>query len=255
MALCIQYYCTTRGGEVGALQWPDYNRDAKTLHIYKAIGRVKKEHLRLPKLKIYYTFPTLDPSSTTLIVLKPPKTEATERVSKINHLLIDKLDHLRTMQEDMIANIFGDYYPNSQLIICQPNGRPLLPEQLNRKFKDIILEMRTAGYKFHSVHENQLEDIVFHSVRAASATKKMAISGGNIKAVMKAGGWAEPDMVIKYSKSYDEDQENIVKQMEADYFGSTDSQGIPNNQALLRFITENSELISQLLASGNRAVY
>jgi len=254
VALCIQYYCTTRGGEVGALQWPDYNRYAKTLHIYKAIGRVKKKNLNLPKLKIYYKFPMLLTTATTFIVLKQPKTEASERMSKINNLLIEKLDRLRVMQQDLIENIFGDYYPDSQLIICQPNGRPLMPEQLNRKFKDIILEMCNAGYKFRSVPENQLENVVFHSVRAASATKKLAISGGNIKAVMRAGGWAEPDMVIRYSKTYDEDQVNIVQQMEDGYREKGDGAGTPDKQALLQFITENQKLISEILAAQQQAI-
>ena len=250
VALFIQYHCTTRGGEVGALQWPDYNRDAKTLHLYKAIARVKRQYMNLPKLKVYYTFPVLNTNATTFIVLKPPKTEKSVRFCKLNNLLVDKLDHLRLMQQDLKDNIFGDYYPDSDLIICQPNGRPLLPEQLNRKFKEIIVEMREAGHQFKSVSENQLDDVVFHSVRAASATKKLAISGGNIKAVMTAGGWAEPDMVIKYSKAYDEDQLNIVRQMEEDYLGGERgiTQGTQDKQALLQFITENQELIKELLA-------
>lgn len=253
VALCIQYYCTTRGGEVGALQWPDYNRQTKTLHIYKAIARVKKEHLNLPKLKIYYVVPTLQVDATTVIALKPPKTEATERMSKLNNLLIDKLDRLKAMQEDLVDNVYGDYYPDSQLIICQPNGRPLMPEQLNRKFKAVILEMREAGFKFHSVTEEQLDELVFHSVRAASATKKLAITGGNIKAVMAAGGWAEPDMVIRYSKTYEEDQVNIAKQMEDDYQSNEEPES-PEKQALLQFITENPEILSKLLAAQKQAI-
>ena len=188
VALCIQYYCTTRGGEVGALQWPDYNLQDRTLHIFKAISRVDKDNLDLPKLKIYYTFPVLNPYNKTLVVLKSPKTEATERFSKLNTLMIDKLNRLKRMQDDMVEDIFGDAYQDNQLIICQPSGRPLMPEQLNRKFKDIIVEMRENGHTFSSVPEKLLDEVVFHSVRAASATKKMHVSNGNIRAVMTAGG-------------------------------------------------------------------
>lgn len=124
VALAIQYYCTTRGGEVGGLQWPDYNRTEKTLHIYKALDRVAKKNLNLPKLIIYYTFPIMNAYNKTVVVLKAPKTEATERFSKLNNLMIEKLDQLKKMQEEMIANIFGDDYQDNQLIICQPNGRP-----------------------------------------------------------------------------------------------------------------------------------
>ena len=57
-------------------------------------------------------------------------------------------------------------------------------------------------------------------------------------------------MVIKYSKAYDEDQLNIVRQMEEDYLGGErgSTQGTPDKQALLQFITENPELIKELLA-------
>ena len=104
VALAIQYYCTTRGGEVGGLQWPDYNRTEKTLHIYKALDRVAKKNLNLPKLIIYYTFPIMNAYNKTVVVLKAPKTEATERFSKLNNLMIEKLDQLKKMQEEMIAN-------------------------------------------------------------------------------------------------------------------------------------------------------
>lgn len=106
VALCIQYYCTTRGGEVGGLQWPDYSPKEKTLHIYKALDRVDKKNLNLRKLKIYYTFSVLNPYNKTMVVLKAPKTEATERFGKLNNLLITKLDYLRTMQEKLSLMIY-----------------------------------------------------------------------------------------------------------------------------------------------------
>jgi integrase len=250
VALCIQYYCTTRGGEVGALQWTDYNLKEKSLHIYKAIDRVEKKNLDLPKLKIYYKFPILNPYNKTLMVLKSPKTEATERFCKLNNLMIAKLEHLKSMQKEMVDTIFGDDYQDNQLIICQPNGRPILPEQLNRKFKSIIVEMRENGYEFTSIPENLLDEVVFHSVRAASATKKMQVSKGNIKAVMKAGGWAEPDMVIRYSKAYEEDQVDMVNQMENDYLKTEDAKPPTDTEELLRIIQNNPDLIAKLLANA-----
>jgi Phage integrase family. len=250
VALCIQYYCTTRGGEVGGLQWPDYNPIEKTMHIFKALDRVDKKNLDLPKLKIYYSFPVLNPYNKTVVVLKSPKTEATERFGRLNKLMIDKLDRLKTMQQEMVETIFGEAYQDNQLIICQPNGRPIMQEQLNRKFKAIIVEMRENGYEFTSVPESLLDDIVFHSVRAASATKKMQVSNGNIKAVMRAGGWAEPDMVIRYSKAYDEDQIDIANQMEADYMNDGDEKPSLDKEALLRIIQDNPNLLTELLAAA-----
>lgn len=181
-----------------------------------------------------------------MVVLKAPKTEATERFGKLNNLLITKLDYLRTMQEKLS---FDDIYQDNHLIVCQSNGRPIMPEQLNRKFKSIIIEMKARGYEFTSVPENLLNKVVFHSIRSASATKKLRVSNGNIKAVMQAGGWAEPDMVIRYSKTYDEDQVDIMNQMEID---SLKAEGIDTSQdikELLRIIQDNPELVAKLLAA------
>ena len=247
--LLTQNIFCTRGGEVGAVQWSDYSPKERTLHIFKAIDRVDKNNLDLPKLKIYYTFPILNPFNKSLVVLKAPKTEATERFGKLNNLMIEKLDRLKAMQQDLVDSFFGESYQDNQLIICQPNGRPILPEQLNRKFKAIIAEMRENGYEFTSVPENLLGEVVFHSVRAASATKKMQVSNGNIKAVMKAGGWAEPDMVIRYSKAYDNDQVDMVNQMEADYLNNGDAKPPVDTEELLRLIQDHPELVNRLLAA------
>jgi len=183
------------------------------------------------------------------MVLKSPKTEATERFGKLNNLMIAKLEHLKKMQKEMVDTIFGDDYQDNQLIICQPNGRPILPEQLNRKFKAIIVEMRENGHEFTSIPENLLDEVVFHSVRAASATKKMQVSNGNIKAVMQAGGWAEPDMVIRYSKAYDEDQVDMVNQMENDYLKTGDAKPPTDTEELLRIIQDNPDLVTKLLTA------
>ena len=185
----------------------------------------------------------------TVVVLKAPKTDATERYSKLNSLMVEKLDRMKQMQEEMVANVFGEDYQDNQLIICQPNGRPIMQEQLNRKFKDIIVEMCENGYYFTSVPEDQLDKVVFHSVRAASATKKMQVSNGNLKAVMRAGGWAEPDMVIRYSKAYDEDQLQIAQQMEEDYRKGGDTKPLQDAEQLLRIIQDNPELLTKLLES------
>jgi hypothetical protein len=234
---------------VGALQWPDYNPKERSLHIYKAIDRVDKQNLELPKLKIYYTFPILNPYNKSVMVLKSPKTEATERFGKLNSLMIEKLERMKAMQKEMIDSVFGDCYQDNQLIICQPNGRPIMPEQLNRKFKAIIVEMRENGCEFTSVPENLLEEVVFHSVRAASATKKMQVSNGNIKAVMRAGGWAEPDMVIRYSKAYDNDQIDMVNQMENEYLKTGDAKPSADTEELLRILQSHPDLVSKLLAT------
>ena len=77
----------------------------------------------------------------------------------------------------------------------------------------------------------------------------MQVSNGNIKAVMKAGGWAKPDMVIRYSKAYDNDQAKIVQQMEKDYLKSGEQKPQQDTEVLLRAILDNPELLTKLLSA------
>ena len=66
---------------------------------------------------------------------------------------------------------------------------------------------------------------------------------------MTAGGWAEPDMVIRYSKTYQEEQSNIVQKMEEDYLKEDSEAVTPDKQVLLQFIAEHPELINELLSA------
>ena len=135
----------------------------------------------------------------------------------------------------------------AQQKLAAADGRPMMPEQLNTKFKEVIVEMRESGYQFTSVAEDRLDDVVFHSVRAASATKKMQVSKGNIKAVMRAGGWAEPDMVIRDAKTYDQDQALIAEQMEKDAHKEGNTGASQETEELLQKILEHPEVLSQLI--------
>ena len=54
-------------------------------------------------------------------------------------------------------------------------------------------------------------------------------------------------MVIRYSKTYQEEQSNIVQKMEEDYFKEDSGAVTPDKQVLLQFIAEHPELINESL--------
>lgn len=64
-----------------------------------------------------------------------------------------------------------------------------------------------------------------------------------------AGGWAEPNMVIRYSKTYNKNQVDIVEQMEEGYLKTGYTKPSPDTEKLLRIIQDNPELVIKLLAS------
>ena len=66
------------------------------------------------------------------------------------------------------------------LIICQANGKPIMTEHLNKRFKEVLEAMGDPTI--------DPSEIVFHSIRHTSAGVKLRLSGGDLKAVQGDGG-------------------------------------------------------------------
>lgn len=76
-----------------------------------------------------------------------------------------------------------------------------MTELLNKRFKDIIDEMNDP--------EINSDEIVFHSLRHASASAKLKLSNGDYHSVKYAGGWANLEMLTRRygSHSFENDRE------------------------------------------------
>ena len=97
------------------------------------------------------------------------------------------------------------------LIICQANGRPIMTEHLNKRFKEVLEAMSDPTI--------DSSEIVFHSIRYTSACVKLRLSGGDLKAVKGDGGWSTPDMVTKrYAHILDEDRRMLASEMEQQFY-------------------------------------
>ena len=104
-----------------------------------------------------------------------------------------------------------DGYMDYGLIICQANGRPIMTEHLNKRFKEVLVAMNDP--------EIAPEDMVFHSIRHTSAGLKLRLSNGDLKAVQGDGGWNTPDMVTKrYAHILDEDRRALAEEMEEKFY-------------------------------------
>lgn len=120
-AILIAVGCTIRGGE---------------------IDRVSKKSMdKLSKPKILFKFPNLYPGTKTVIVLKQPKTKSSIRMVETPRIVLDALQTLKNMQEKLKTEFGTVGYMGYDLVICQANGRPIMAEHLNKRFKDILTEM------------------------------------------------------------------------------------------------------------------
>ena len=215
-------------------------------------GLMKKLLDKLTKMDILYRFPNLYPGTRTVIVLKQPKTEGSIRNVYIPDTVALKLKTLRQMQDKLKHELGSDGYMDYGLIICQANGRPIMTEHLNKRFKEVLEAMKDP--------EINPEEIVFHSIRHTSAGVKLRLSKGDLKAVQGDGGWNTPDMVTKrYAHILDEDRRSLAAEMEAKFYhGETSQKSITeqaavsanmDTDALAAALTSNPELLMKVLQS------
>lgn len=252
-AIQLAFACSLRGGEVGGTQWERYDSENRMLYIDRVIDRVDKKLLdKLTKMDILYRFPNLYPGTRTVIVLKQPKTEGSIRNVYIPDTVALKLKTLRQMQDKLKHELGSDGYMDYGLIICQANGRPIMTEHLNKRFKEVLEAMKDP--------EINPEEIVFHSIRHTSAGVKLRLSKGDLKAVQGDGGWNTPDMVTKrYAHILDEDRRSLAAEMEAKFYhGETSQKSITeqaavsanmDTDALAAALTSNPELLMKVLQS------
>lgn len=112
------------------------------------------------------------------------------------------------MQEQLKIDLGPTGYMDYNLVICQANGRPLMTEHLNKRFKDILCEMNDPDIN--------PEEIVFHSLRHTSASTKLILSNGDYNSVKHAGGWANLEMLTRRygAHSFVSDRERLAQKMD-----------------------------------------
>ena len=168
-AIQLAFACSMRGGEVGGAQWSRLDADNQMLYIDRVIDRVDKKLLeKLKKMEILYLFPNLFPGARSSIVLKQPKTDGSIRNVYLPDTVMKKLLKLRELQEQMREELGDDGYMSYDLIICQANGRPIMTEHLNKRFKEALRDLADPSI--------DLESVVFHSLRHTSASVKLRLS-------------------------------------------------------------------------------
>lgn len=248
-AIQLAFACCMRGGEVGGTQWERFSRSDQVLYINRVIDRVDKKLIeKLPKMDILFRFPNLYPGTRTVIVLKQPKTEGSIRTVYIPETVAKKLEKLREMQMKLKLELGDDGYMDYGLIICQANGRPIMTEHLNKRFKEVLIGLNDPTIN--------VDNVVFHSLRHTSTGVKLRLSKGDLKAVQGDGGWNSPDMVTKrYAHILDEDRRRLADEMEQSFYkGKAEEAPVAaapalDAEALASLLASNPELLKKALES------
>lgn len=208
LAVHIAFICSLRIGEAMAITWDCVNLDKKNVHINKTLQRVSKEALALlPKDNLIFIFPPKMEDKKSVLILKNPKTESSDRFVFIPEPLKAELIKRKEQIEREKAYLGSDYH-DFNLVFALEDGFPIKPKLCERWFKK--WQLRT-GYNF--------PELIFHEIRHCSTTYKLGISRGDVKSVQGDTGHSRGDMVLDiYSHIQDKNRADLMNSIEDDFY-------------------------------------
>ena len=158
--------------------------------------RVNRKALdELEEKDVLVKFPTASSMTSTILVLKTPKTTRSVRKVYMPSAVARMLVEWKQAQDEKIE-LLGAEYQNYDLVFAGSLGMPTEASTINDALHRLI-------------KEHDLPPIVFHSLRHSSITYKLKLNGGDIKAVQGDSGHSQAKMVTDtYSHILDDGRKN-----------------------------------------------
>lgn len=221
IAMNLSFACSLRIGEILGLTWDnvhitddDIAEDNAWIYVDKELERASKRSIEvLDNKDIYFIFPTLQPNTSTRLVLKKPKTDSSIRRIWLPKTLAYIMREHKKAQDELIS-FLGDEYYNYNLVVAMTNGRPC--------------EGRIIHKELHKLREElDLPNVVFHSLRHSSTTYKLKLNHGDLKATQGDTGHAEIDMITSvYAHILDEDRKVNAQKFEQAFYANPDLRNV-----------------------------
>lgn len=241
-AMLLALGCSMRIGEILGLTWDCVDFSDESIrdgiaHVFvnKELKRCQKDSLdaltRRGRSQVIFTFPEWKQTdSTTSLVLKSPKTESSIRKIFLPKTVALALREVKSSQ-DALKLLIGNEYSDYGLVVAHEDGRPYEERQIAALLRKLIAD-------------HDLRPVVFHSLRHCSASLKLQIGGGNIKAVQGDTGHAQARMVTDlYAHTHNEDRRRLAQKVDEDFFQKQPSE--TNNAA-----ADEADLAYQLLQNN-----
>ena len=220
LKLCINmaFACSLRAGELLGLTWDcvDISEEAintgyASITVNKELQRVTKDALKvLDNKDVFYVFPAKNSRTTTVLVLKTPKTDGSSRKVFLPKTVAEMLIAWKK-EQDYAKEALGSEYQDFNLVMATTFGHPTDGAAIRNDLKKLI-------------QEYDLPPVVFHILRHTSVTYKLKLNGGDIKAVQGDSGHAQVNMVTDvYSHILDDDRKKNAELFEDAFYGKKET--------------------------------
>ena len=196
----------------------------------------------LPKHEVLRIFPKQVLTSKSSMILKGPKTEDSHRKQYLTTPLLDEL-HERLARIEENQAFFREEYRDYGLLICQTDGRPVDPRNLEKSFKE---HQKRIG-----IPEN--ERIDFQGLRKSGQMHKVRLSQNNYQLVAENAGQSPEVLMSHYNEALDYEKRALSRLVENSFYPHRETSGEAQDSAdvsaLMAQIQQNPELCRKLLQS------
>lgn len=203
----MSFMCALRTDETVGMGVPYTDLEKKTLFVRQILTRVSHEALeRTPKDEIVLIFPNQIRNAKSVLILKDPKTDESQRTLYLNDYLVEEIRQ-RLTQIQIDKNRYGDEYRDYDLLFCRRNDDPIEPRRAEQMFKNWQAE---AGIE---------ESIDLQSIRKSSSMYKLRVSGFNYQEIQGETGYTTPTVLMEhYNDVMASERQALSQKVQTDFW-------------------------------------
>ncbi len=208
LAVHLTFVCSLRAGETAGIDLHTIDFQDGSLWITRQIQRVSDKAIDvLPKQEVLQIFPKQVPTAKSSLILKGPKTEDSHRKQYLTAPLLKEL-RKRLMEIEENKSFFQEEYQDYGLLICQANGRPIDPKNLEKGFKE---HQKKLGIP-------EKERIDFQGLRKSGQMHKVRLSQNNYQLVAESAGQSPEVLMNHYNEALDYEKRALSRLVEGSFY-------------------------------------
>lgn len=206
LSVHLAFVCSLRAGEVAGIDANSVDPKDHSIWITQILERVSDESLQqLPKERIVRIFPKQNSLGKSSLILKAPKTEDSFRKQYLTDPLLDEI-MTRLKEIEQNKALLGPDYHDYGLLICQPDGRPLDPNNLCKSFRK------------WQASRNISDQIDFQGLRKSGQMHKVRLTKNNYQLVAENSGQSPSVLMSNYNEALDSEKRELSQLVEDDLY-------------------------------------